>query len=342
MTQKNHTPVIFTLVLFVALIGCTFNTVFAQDDFPPPPPSKASRVLDFDGDGASDLTVARDVVPGNLIWYIKLSSGSFIAQQFGVNNDWFVPEYYDSDNKADIAVWRQGDFTNQQGYFYILRSTNGTVQVIPWGLWLDTPEKTQDFDGDNLADPTTVRFPSGGKLTWYTILSITGQVRVSTFGTVATDGPIRGDFDGDGKADLAVRRCQGTQNSFVIRPSSGGLAYTVPFGLCGNPGDMSVAGDFDGDGKSDVATYRWSAAQWRYKSSASGFTIVKQFGIPQSDLPSPGDYDGDGRTDFAQFRQPGGSGAPAYFHVLGTTSGYVITQWGLGDDHSVAFELLTH
>ena len=339
MTRKMYTQFIFTFALFFAFIGCIFQTVLAQDDTPTV--SKAARVLDFDGDNKTDLTVVRDVGP-NLVWYIGLSGGGYKVQQWGLNNDWLVPDYYDSDNKADLAIWRQGDFTNQQGYFYIVRSTNGTVQIIPWGLWLDTPEKTQDFDGDNKADPTVVRFPAGGKLTWYTLLSTTGQARVSTFGvTNSGDGPIRGDFDGDGKADQAVRRCVSGQLNFLIKPSSTGFAYTVPFGQCGPGLDISISGDFDGDGKTDVATYRLNSSQWRYKRSSDGVVVAVNFGIPGSDFPAPGDYDGDGKTDEAVYRNMG-SGVSSYFHILGSTSGYFISQWGLGGDHIVASDLFTH
>jgi len=339
MTRKIYTQTIFTIALFFALTGCTFLTVLAQDDLPPT--SKVARVMDFDGDNATDLTVVRDVGIDQF-WYIGLSGGGSKVQKWGINNDWYVPEYYDSDNKADIAVWRQGDYYNPQGNFYILRSTNGTFQQIPWGLWMDTPEKTADFDGDNLADPTVVRFPAGGKVTWYSLLSTTGQARVSTLGVTASgDGPIRGDFDGDGRSDLAVRRCVGGQNNFIIKPSSTGFAYTVPFGQCGPGLDMTVSGDFDGDGKTDVATYRWNAALWRYKRSSNGAIVSITFGLPGSDLPAPGDYDGDGKTDLAIFRNAG-SGVPSNFHVLGSTQGYFVKQWGLGDDHIVAFDLYTH
>jgi hypothetical protein len=345
--QLKHFSIFTATLFFVfALIGATSQPIRANSESPlnssssTPITSQTARVLDFDGDGKSDYAVVRDVI-GGLVWYIKLSSGGFIATQFGLNNDWLVPEDYDGDGKWDIAVWRQGDFYNPQGYFYILRSQSGTVQVIPWGSWLDTPEKTQDFDGDNKADPTVVRFNQGGNLVWYTLLSQSGTVRVESFGLTSSDGPIRGDFDGDNKADLAVRRCSGVANYFWYKRSSDNQIRAEQFGHCGDPGDVTVSGNFDGDNKTDLAVYRWSTATWYWKQSSDGSNRAVQFGIPNSDLPAPADYDGDGKTDPTVLHETG-FGNPSYFHVLGSTNGYFVYQWGTYGDHDVAFELMTH
>jgi len=304
------------------------------------PDSQTARVMDFDGDGKSDYTVVRDMMGGYLVWYISLSSGGNIISQFGLTNDWLVPEDYDGDGRWDIAVWRQGDFNNPQGYFYILRSQTNSMQVIPWGLWGDTPEKTQDFDGDNIADPTVVRFNQGNNLVWYILQSQSGTTRIESFG-LNSDGPIRGDFDGDNKADLAVRRCGSGTNTFWVKRSSDGALMVQPFGRCGGNSDLTVSGDFDGDNKTDFAVYRWSEGTWHWLRSIDGGYRVVRFGIPNSDIPAQADYDGDGKTDQAVWRDTGYNN-PAYFHVNGSLSGYMVYQWGVYPDHVVPFELMTH
>ncbi len=63
-------------------------------------------VVDYDGDGRSDLAVFR---PSTGFWYILRSSdGSFFAMQFGVETDILAPGDFDGDGKTDVAVYRAG------------------------------------------------------------------------------------------------------------------------------------------------------------------------------------------------------------------------------------------
>ena len=97
----------------------------------------------------------------------------------------------------------------------------------------------------------------------------------------------RGDFDGDGRADVAA-----------FSPSSG--AWSIGNSsdvLYGAKGDVSVSGDYNGDGKTDLGIFRPSDGKWYIKDIVNGF----HFGA-EGDVPVPADYDGDGKTDFAIFR----------------------------------------
>jgi hypothetical protein len=84
---------------------------------------------------------------------------------------------YDGDNKDDIAVFRPSD-----GNWYILRSSDGSVEVVNWGNSTDVPVPG-DYDGDGKTDEAIFR--NG---TWF-ILQSGGPPLIASWG-VAGDIPI--------------------------------------------------------------------------------------------------------------------------------------------------------
>ena len=71
-----------------------------------------------------------------------------------------------------------------------------------------------------------------------------------------SDCDLEGDFDGDGKTDLAVYRP--STGEWFIRNSTAGYAVGVGNWLFqwGIVGDLPVVGDFDNDGRADITVYR--------------------------------------------------------------------------------------
>jgi hypothetical protein len=102
------------------------------------------------------------------------------------------------------------------------------------------------------------------------------------------------DFDGDGRADIAIYRDGG----WFIRRSSDGLDVAVGFG--GLEQDMPVPADYDGDGLTDFAIYR--SGGWFIRRSSDGLDVAVGFGGLAQDIPVPADYDGDGLADIAIYR----------------------------------------
>jgi hypothetical protein len=151
----------------------------------------------------------------------------------------------------------------------------------------------------------------------------------ANFSFPSTARPSATDFDGDGKADIAVYR-PGAGQWWITESgtqSTMGVAW-------GTSGDIPLSGDFDGDGKSDIAVYRPSTGGWFILESSTNFqaSIVRQWGTA-GDIPAPGDYDGDGKTDMVVFRPSTGG----WFGLLSSTNftSSATFVWGTNGDRPV-------
>lgn len=177
---------------------------------------------DYDGDGKTDYAVARrSDNNGPMNWYIwNSTTNNFTAVQFGLSDDYPVPGDYNGDGKFEPAVVR-GTANNGQATFFTFVPPAGYT-ATQWGLSNDFAAPG-DYDGDGKTDLAVVR-EQGNLLNWYILKSSSpsGQQQYLSyqFGLAADDFITPGDYDGDGKTDVAVWR-DSTGIFYVMRSSNG-------------------------------------------------------------------------------------------------------------------------
>jgi hypothetical protein len=116
-----------------------------------------------------------------------------------------------------------------------------------------------------------------------------------------------GDFNGDGKQDLAVANLFSATVSVMLRKSDNtGFETKVDYGAGDHPASVAV-GDFNGDGKQDLAVANLNSATVSVllrKSDNTGFETKVGYRIgygveSQPAFVAVGDFNGDGRPDLA-------------------------------------------
>ncbi len=181
--------------------------------------------------------------------------------------------------------------------------------------------RINDYDGDRKADPALYDAENG---IWNVLFS--GNAYHS--GAFALGGPgarpVPGDYDGDGKTDVAVYEKNGV---WTVLLSDSAYAKTITY--FGGPYMGPVAADYDGDGKTDIACYEKRSGVWSILMSGNNNAPVSMQWGGSGTMPIPADYDGDGKADLALYRRTTGE-----WQVLLSSLGYagVSLLFGGSDD----------
>jgi hypothetical protein len=283
-------------------------------------------IADFDGDGKADISVFRR---SDQHWYIQKSTGGYNFVKWGNSTDFPAPADFTGDGKTDITVFRSilPRTDPDTGTWWVRDSTTLESYVTFWGsTWFAYADIAipADYDGDGKADHACFWMSDaiGSEPTRFHILPSSGASPiVQDWGNLFFgDRPVPADYDGDGKADIAIYR----NGEWWIRQSSNGAVRVEHFGL---GSDRVVPGDFDGVGKGDLAVWRPSDGVWYIHSSQNGSVSYIQWGVGE-DKPVPDDFDGDGKTDVAVFRPSTG----VWYIVRSTDGNPEFHHFGLSDD----------
>ena len=116
-----------------------------------------------------------------------------------------------------------------------------------------------------------------------------------------------GDFNGDGKQDLAVANDWSNNVSILLGDGAGNFSAPTNFRCWSDPAAVAV-GDFNGDGKQDLAVANDGSdnVSILFGDGTRQFQRPTNFGVGAGSCPSVavGDFNGDGKQDLAIANQP--------------------------------------
>ena len=331
---------------------------------------------DFNGDGITDIAIV--IGTG---YYLMLSNGDTSFRSGGVfnhPNNWnfgssFTSQYnsisgdFNGDGKTDFAL-----LTDQYSYTFLSNGDgtfSGVAKAYASGSNFGVPPEngyavlTGDFNGDGRTDFAMVAntnywvFTSNGDGTFletggtlpngwnFGSAAIIYQNSATVIGPSSHSMPyvgISGDFNGDGKTDLAFL---GTQSYGILQSNgdgtfSGGGGGAYPGGLTFGQGDSTpsptsnyspLVGDFNGDGKTDFG-FLGAASYYTFLSKGDGTFVGTSGAVPNGwsfgTPPDAGyvvfvaDFNGDGRTDVGLL------GSQSYTHLISNGDGTLAAGYG--------------
>jgi hypothetical protein len=273
-------------------------------------------IADLNGDGDLDLAVA---APGCILFGACSGPGSvYILLGFGDGTFVGQKDYtFQSENPAQQVI--SADF-NGDGKPDLAASGNPLGVYLGNGDGTFQPEVTTtvcqscgliaagDFNGDGKADlVTSFQNCSNNTCNPGDAVVLIGngdgtfQPAVEYVVGLQPGIPAVGDFNGDGKPDLAVPNSGANTVSILLNKGDGTFQPHVDYQTVGSP-SIIATGDFNGDGKLDLVTAGDTASAVSLLLGNGDGTFQSPLVVPEPNQTyslTTADFNGDGKLDLA-------------------------------------------
>jgi hypothetical protein len=283
------------------------------DDLASPYTGPSMNVGDFNGSGHLGLAVAEFnnasavLMLGNGNGTFTPSSAAFAYAQ-GMPTSALGAADFNADGYLDLAIINEISGVSPVVLGYGRGAFNGAGDLFIDGFAVGAA--VGDFNADNKLDVAVAISGTGSPAAPGVEISLGNGD--GTF-TLANGSPISvgqnpyaivdGDFNGDGKLDLAL--ADSLANTVIILLGNGDGTFQTPLTFAvGNQPEAIVAGDFNNDGNLDLATANYADGTVTLLLGNGDGTFTEASGSPYAVGKAPtaiaaADFNGDGKLDLA-------------------------------------------